>query len=101
MRNFLLTYVAFMVAMSTMYIIIITKAVKDNIPFIGSYCSIFACAPASGVESLSQGEFAEVLCIMLASWGADGFMVSNFHKVKEKVIWLFLVSFALNSFGDV
>jgi hypothetical protein len=68
-----------------MYIIIIIKAIKDNIPFSGSYCSIFACAPASRVD-LSQGEFEEVLCIMLASWGADGFMVSNFQKSKKKAI---------------
>lgn len=83
MRYFLLVYVTFMVAISTAHIITSIIAVRDNIPFSGTYCTIFACALGSRIDTWSQDGFESVLCIMLASWGADAFMVSKFQRERR------------------
>lgn len=83
MRSFLLAYVTLMVGISTAYIITSIIAVRDNIPFSDSYCSIFACTLGSRIDSRSQDGFESVLCIMLASWGADAFMVSKFQRERR------------------
>jgi len=68
MRNFLLVYVTFMVAMSTVYIIATTIDLRNSM--FGNMT-----VPEDQFMSISTG-----LCIRFASWGADGFMVRNFSK---------------------
>jgi len=66
MRNFLLAYVTFMVATSTIYIITMSvallRAIFDDLDLVPQI----------------QEQYVGCLCIIFASWGADGFMVSNF-----------------------
>jgi len=66
MRNFLLAYVTFMVATSTIYIITMSvallRAIFDDLNLVPQI----------------QEQYVGCLCIIFASWGADGFMVSNF-----------------------
>ena len=84
MRYFLLAYVTFMVAISTAHIITSIIAVRDNVPFSDTYCTMFACALGNRIDTWSQDGFQSVLCIMLASWGADAFMVSKFQKISKR-----------------
>jgi hypothetical protein len=66
MRNFLLAYVTFMVATSTIYIITMSIAL------------LRATFDSRELVPQIQKEYVGCLCIIFASWGADGFMVSNF-----------------------
>ncbi|KAF8800945.1 hypothetical protein BYT27DRAFT_7262497 [Phlegmacium glaucopus] len=68
MRNFLLVYVLFMVAISTMYMIITTFALTQNIFHSKPFSYII-------VPYFSQIGFVEPTCTTLANWGADGFML--------------------------
>ena len=72
MRNFLLVYVILMVAISTVYIITIIVALTH---------SVFHPSSFQSEVYLFQNRLAGALCITFASWGADGFMVSKFHKI--------------------
>jgi hypothetical protein len=65
MRKFLLVYVAFMVAISTIYTITMSIALT---------CAIFD--DLASPQEIYVGR----LCIIFASWGADGFMVSGFMR---------------------
>jgi cell shape-determining protein MreD len=75
MRNFLLAYVTFMVAISTvnMVTIIISFAIGHSIFNYGSIVTdnvltVYLVAFPNGLVG--------ALCFTFASWGADGFMVS-------------------------
>ncbi|KAF8809300.1 hypothetical protein BYT27DRAFT_7094663 [Phlegmacium glaucopus] len=70
MRNFLLEYVTFMVAFSTVYIITIIIALRNSM--FGGPLSRFNC---DLVPFTLENGIPGVMCTMLASWGADGFML--------------------------
>jgi len=81
MRKFLLVYVTFMVAMSTVYIIATIIALRNNL-FGGLGGTAMPVIPSC------QNEFPgtlTALCIMFTSWGADGFMVRNFQKNLREI----------------
>ena len=67
MRNFLLFYVTFMVTVSTIYIITMTVALTNDM--------FFPLDWSKKVYVYQNGRWGE-FCVTLASWGADGFMVS-------------------------
>ena len=75
MRNFLLVYVILMAAISTVYMItataILTRSVFSN-PNSLRY--------SSGGAYVFENRLVGAECIALASWGADGFMVSKFNQ---------------------
>ncbi|KAF8812850.1 hypothetical protein BYT27DRAFT_7335393 [Phlegmacium glaucopus] len=66
MRNFLLVYVTFMVAISTVYIIITTIALTQN---------IFHRDPGLNPLVFYKIGFVDSMCTTFANWGADGFML--------------------------
>ena len=66
MRNFLLLYVAFMIAISTIYTITMV------IPLINNTFAVFN----PGNSYVFPNGFLGGFCVIFASWGADGFMVS-------------------------
>ena len=75
MRNFLLAYVTFMVAASTVNTVTLIIALT-----FGYNIFNFAGLPAEygfDLDTFPNG-FAGALCVAFASWGADGFMVSLF-----------------------
>ena len=74
MRNFLLVYVTFMVAVSTVNTVtlIFAFAIGRNI-FIHSRVYDPELNPSTFPNGLAGG-----LCAVFASWGADGFMVRLF-----------------------
>ena len=80
MRNFLLAYVTFMVAISTINTVtlIIAFTIGHSIFNYGNPITDnvfdFLTFPNGLVGSL---------CVTFASWGADGFMVSFFFEVAE------------------
>ena len=87
MRIFLLVYVMFMFAMSTVYIIIIINAFRTSLPIYSSVKNCDSLLDLLYKMSYLQNGLASVFCITFASWGADGFMVSkcqNFKNIKEK-----------------
>ena len=88
MRIFLLVYVTLMVSFSTVYIITMIIALTSRI--FGSPNNLLS------PSSLFQNGLAGAMCVTFASWGADGFMVRNFQKVKEKGI----LTISLYSSGD-
>jgi len=75
MRNFLLAYVTFMVAISTV----------NTVTLIIAFLSLLRVEGAS--LDMDNGAFlnglAGQLCITLANWGADGFMVSLSKHLPE------------------
>ena len=75
MRNFLLAYVTFMVAVSTINTVtlIIAFTIGHSIFNYGSLA-----ADDEFDLALFPNGLAGALCIAFASWGADGFMVSLF-----------------------
>ena len=76
MRNFLLAYVSFMVAASTVNTVtlIIAFAVGQSIFNYGS-----GNTTDNGLDLVTfPNGLAGALCLTFASWGADGFMVSLF-----------------------
>ena len=77
MRNFLLFYVTFMVAVSTIYIITMTVALTNNM--------FFPLDWSKEVYVYQNGRWGE-FCVTLASWGADGFMVSILKIPEEEAI---------------
>jgi len=79
MRNFLLVYVTSMVVVSSVYIFTVIIAIRNGM-FGGTNdgCSTSAIVP---VILSFRNELPGALCIMLASWGVDGFMVSRFQKI--------------------
>ena len=83
MRIFLLVYVTFMLAISTLYIIASIIDLKTTVLVYGfnEDCTGVAL-PSATLPKWSS--FAAAICITLASWGADGFMVRNFQRIKEK-----------------
>ena len=72
MRNFLLVYVAFMVTISTVYIITMIIALTR---------SIFYQFDPSETGYLFQNGLVGALCTTFANWGADWFMVSKFQEI--------------------
>ena len=73
MRNFLLAYVTFMVAVSTV------NTVTSIIAFTIGHSIFSLTALAADISFLSfPNGLAGALCMTFASWGADGFMVSLF-----------------------
>jgi hypothetical protein len=70
MRNFLLVYVTFMVTNSTVYLATMSIALTSAI--------------LSNDNGVVGDQTAGVVCTILASWGADGFMVSKFQKEKGR-----------------
>ena len=94
LRNFLLAYVVFMVAISTVNIVtlIIAFTIGRNIFPFGS----------SGTGNMIHlltfpNGMAGALCVTFASWGADGFMVSLFIQVSRKgvILSLFVLAMAV------
>ena len=75
MRNFLLVYVMLMVAISTVYIttatITLTRSVFSDPNLFWS---------SSGGTYVFENGVVGAVCTTLASWGADGFMVSKFNQ---------------------
>ena len=96
MRNFLLVYVTFMVAVSTVNTVTLITAFA-----IGR--KIFKMHPGPGAEDNASGldpdtfpnGLAGALCAIFASWGADGFMV--YSSLRD---WMFscrtILSFLLD-----
>ena len=76
MRNFLLVYVTFMVAISTVYIITVIIALMRTIFY---YSTDFSADP-SKIGYLFQNGLVGALCTTFANWGADWFMVSKFQE---------------------
>ena len=75
MRNFLLVYVTFMVAVSTVNTVtlIIAFALGRN---IFKMDTSFDAPPDNGLSpDIFPNGLAGALCVTFASWGADGFMV--------------------------
>ena len=83
MRNFLLVYVTFMVAVSTVNTVtlIIAFAIGRNIFKLDTG---FDAPPGNELspDTFPNG-LAGALCVTFASWGADGFMVRLFFLRKE------------------
>jgi len=71
MRNFLLVYVAFMVAISTVYIITMIIALTRSIFHYSADPSV----DPSETEYLFQNGLVGALCTTFANWGADWFML--------------------------
>ena len=71
MRNFLLVYIIFMVANSTLYIITISIALTGIMPVVQSTADNMNMA-------VFRNGFAGALSTTFTSWGADGFMVRTF-----------------------
>ena len=92
MRNFLLVYVTFMVAVSTVYIVtlIIAFAIGRNI------FKLYSGIEDATVNELDPETFpnglAGALCVMFASWGADGFMVRLYSSRRLDVADHFVFS---------
>jgi len=91
MRNFLLVYVAFMVSTSTIYIIIMSIALTR---------AIF-----EDLIGIAEAYYVGRLCIIFASWGADGFMLwrcamlyKGISRGRRITLIVFLVLMALASF---
>ena len=86
MRIFLLVYVMFMLAMSTVYIIIIITAFRTSLSKFGSNRN---CGSLLYEMSYFQNGLAAEFCITLTNWGADGFMVSKcqFQKHQRKKLF--------------
>ena len=76
MRNFLLVYVAFMVTISTVYIITMIIALTRSI----FYASANPFVP-SAFGYFFQNVLVGALCITFANWGADWFMVSKVQEI--------------------
>jgi len=75
MRIFLLVYVTFMVAISTVYIITIIIALRNSVPVDGSNNNDL-CGAMFGISpDWFQNGYAGGYCITFANWGADGFML--------------------------
>ena len=74
MRNFLLAYVTFMVAVSTV------NTVTLIIAFTIGRSILNTCSKAGNELNLATfpNGFAGALCLSFSSWGADGFMVRLF-----------------------
>ena len=95
-RIFLLVYVTFMVAISTLHVITTIIALKASVPAgidKDELCGgmfILGLSP-DWFQNGDMGGF----CITFASWGADGFMVRNF-QVKVKGV----LTIPLYSSGD-
>ena len=90
LRNFLLAYVAFMVAISTINTVtlIIAFTIGRNIfPFGNS-------DTGNMIHLLTfPNGMAGALCVTFASWGADGFMVSLSIPISGRVsIFIFFLS---------
>ena len=87
-RIFLLIYVMFMAAISTVYMVITSIVLKT----------------AGGFGDKCFDMFVRGLCIVFSSWGADGFMVGQNSQRKKNVFLIsFFVSciFTNDSSGDV
>ncbi|KAF8800946.1 hypothetical protein BYT27DRAFT_7116358 [Phlegmacium glaucopus] len=76
MRNFLLVYVTFMVAISTVYIIITTIALTQN---------IFHKDPGHNPLIFFKIGIVDSMCTTLANWGADGFMLWRCAMLYEGI----------------
>lgn len=90
LRNFLLAYVVFMVAISTVNTVtlIIAFTISRNIlPFGNSGTT------GNGIDLLTfPNGMAGALCVTFASWGADGFMVSLLVQLGAP-FYLLIVSY--------
>jgi len=76
MRIFLLVYVVFMVTISTVYIATIIIALKNNLLVASSSYNNYLCIALFGISAgWFQNGYTGGICITLASWGADGFML--------------------------
>jgi len=95
MRNFLLAYVAFMVAISTV----------NTVTLIIAFLGLLQVEHASSDKMVDMYAFphglAGALCVAFASWGADGFMVSLSKHLPEGCVmnyfYLFLLAMAMCS----
>jgi hypothetical protein len=79
MRICLLAYVIFMVAICTVYIITVIIALNEAMPYAGLQYNIGSeCSEIYPIAVQFQTGLAGEPCIILASWGSCGFMVSKF-----------------------
>ena len=94
MRNFLLVYVILMAAISTVYMITaiatLTRSVFSDPKFFWN---------SSSATYVFENGLVGAACTTVASWGADGFMVSRFDQ-KNKYLDSILYC-AYDSCGDV
>ena len=78
MRNFLLLYVILMVAISTVYMITaiatLTRSVFSDPKFFWN---------SSSATYVFENGLVGAACTTVASWGADGFMVSRFDQKNK------------------
>ena len=80
-RIFLLVYVIFMLANSTVYISIMITTLMTSFKLSGSSSgSNNDCSTSLNKMNYFQDAEAGGVCIALAMWGADGFMVSKISK---------------------
>ena len=86
MRICLLAYVIFMVTISTVYIITVIIALNKAMPYGGLRYNIGSdCSEIYPIAVQFQTGLAGKPCIILASWGSYGFMVSKFQRSKLKM----------------
>ena len=84
MRIFLLVYITFMLAMSTVYIIIIITTLRTSLSKFSSGsndCSLLLDL-VQKINHFQNGQ-GSGFCITFANWGADGFMVSQCRNSKK------------------
>ena len=87
MRIFLLIYVMFMLAMSTVYIIIIITALRTSLSIFSSAKDCGSLSDILYKMSSFQDGLAGAFCITFANWGADGFMVSKCQNFKVLTVF--------------
>ena len=83
LRNFLLAYVVFMVSISTVNTVTLITAFT-----IGRNILPFGDSKSGTTDNIINlltfpNGMAGALCVTLASWGADGFMVSLLIQISE------------------
>ena len=90
LRNFLLAYVVFMVATSTVNTVTLIIAFT-----IGRNIFPFGNSDSGNIINLFTfpNGIAGALCVTFASWGADGFMVSLLIQMSERELHFIFVSY--------
>ena len=103
MRNFLLAYVTFMVATSTINTVtlIIAFTIGHSIFNFGSLLTEDEFAILGfAILGFPNGFFGS-LCVTFASWGADGFMVSSRDRMLPSIfLFPFYIFCYYYSYGD-
>ena len=97
MRNFLLVYVTFMVAVSTVNTVTLIIAFAIGRKIFKMHTGPSAEDNASGLDpDTFPNGLAGALCAIFASWGADGFMVRSLKSSRLDVNCRTISSFLLD-----